>query len=73
MDTPLRRIRKARGLSLQALADASGVDKSNLSRLERRMGKVSAEAAADIVKVLGKGISELHILYPERYMKKAAA
>lgn len=68
MQTPLRRQRKARGLSLESVAKAVGSDTGNLSRIERRLAGASPGLAEKIVKHLGAPLDELQVLYPERYM-----
>lgn len=66
--TPLYKIRKKRGVSLGKLANATGLDKGNLSKLERGEVGTSPESAAKIASFFGRDwITELHILYPERY------
>lgn len=65
-DTPLRRIRLARQKSLEEVAAAIGVHNSTLSRIERG-GETSAKTAADLVAYFGEGITEMEILYPERF------
>lgn len=65
MKTPLRKAREQAGLTIAELATAAGVDRGNLSRIERGRTNASLESAERLAKVLG--ISELEILYPERY------
>jgi putative transcriptional regulator len=65
--TPLRRLRKQRGLSTTEVGAAIGVDQSTYSRIETT-GKTTPETAAKIVAYFGPGfITELHVLYPDRY------
>ena len=68
--TPLQRLREERKKTLKDVADAVGTDTGNLSRVER--GKqCSVELAARLVDYYGRrAISELEILYPERYPGK---
>lgn len=73
MNTPLKTIRKERGLSLVELAAAVDLDAGNMSRIERGIQGVSPKLAEKIVKVFGEGISEMEILYPERYTTDEAA
>lgn len=68
--TPLKAARLAQQLSLSQLAAAAQVDRGNLSRMERGILRGSPDAAARLAAVLG--ISELEILYPERYLEAAA-
>jgi transcriptional regulator with XRE-family HTH domain len=67
--TPLRRIRLERHLSLEAVADGIGMNNGTISRIERGDTKASPETAEKLVKFFGEGISELEILYPERFMQ----
>jgi putative transcriptional regulator len=65
--TPLRKLRKQRGLSTTEVGAAIGVDQSTYSRIETT-GKTSAETAAKIVDYFGRAfITELHVLYPDRF------
>ncbi len=70
MQTPLRTLRKARGLSLQHVADAVGADTGNLSRIERIEQYPSRELAASLAKFFGPPLDELQVMYPERYMQE---
>lgn len=66
IDTPLRRLRRARKLTLETVAAAVGTDTGNLSRIER--GKQTSLALAEaLVGYFGNGITEAEILYPERF------
>jgi transcriptional regulator with XRE-family HTH domain len=68
--TPLRMIREQRGVTLAQVSIATGIDVGKLSRLER--GKVSAspEDAAKLAHYFGHAVTELEILYPERYASR---
>ena len=76
--TPLRRARKAKGWSLEEVvkrlaAIGELADTGNLSRVERGMQRASPNLAESLCRVFGKRtLNELHILYPERYVEKAA-
>jgi transcriptional regulator with XRE-family HTH domain len=75
--TPLRILREKRGLTTTQVADAVGVNQGHYSRIENGQGG-SPEMAARIAEYFGREfITELHILYPERYAseppKKARA
>jgi transcriptional regulator with XRE-family HTH domain len=73
METPLKKLRRQRGLTLQHVATAVGIDTGNLSRIERGSQR-SPEMAERIVNWFGRdAISELEILYPERYENKEPA
>lgn len=63
-ETPLYRARRRAGLSQTQLAELSGVMQCAISRIERG-GKPSLSNAESLARVLE--ISELEILYPERY------
>jgi transcriptional regulator with XRE-family HTH domain len=69
--TLLRAIREQRGVTLVQVSIATGIDVGKLSRLER--GKVSAnpDDAAKLAQYFGHAITELQILYPERYASRA--
>lgn len=71
IDTPLRRLRRTRALTLETVAAAVGTDTGNLSRIER--GKQTSLAlAAALVDYFGVGdITEAEILYPERFPQPA--
>lgn len=67
--TPIQRLRERLELTLQDVATATGIDTGNLSRIESGKQK-SVEAAATLVRFFkkrGEAITELEILYPERY------
>lgn len=70
--TPLKRARLAKkwtladvSARLAQLGDA--VDSGNLSRVERGVQRSSAALAENLSKVFGGEITEIHILYPERF------
>lgn len=65
--TPLRKIRHARGLSLEEVARKVGTDSGNLSRIELGRQSITRELAASLASFYGSEICELHIFYPERY------
>lgn len=70
--TPLKRARTARKWTL---ADVSArlaqigdpIDSGNLSRVERGVQRASAPLAESLSKVFEGDITEIHILYPERF------
>ena len=65
--TPLRTLREARGLTATQVASAVGMVQSSYTRIENGLG-ASPESAARIAEYFGRDfITELHILYPERY------
>lgn len=68
MDTPLRKIRLNKRQSLNRVARETQIDPGNLSRIERGLARASLEVAERLAKYYGGDISELQILYPERFM-----
>ncbi|ENF1824109.1 helix-turn-helix transcriptional regulator [Acinetobacter baumannii] len=68
MSTPLRQIRLKNNYSLAEVAAAVGSDAGNLSRIEKGNQKPSLQLAADLSKFFNEEISELALLYPERYV-----
>lgn len=71
--TPLRRLRKERGLTLLEVARAVGTDTGNLSRIEKGKQQ-SPELAPKLVEFFGsEHITELEILYPDRYTENRAS
>ena len=62
----LRTERKARGLSLRALARLSGIDYSNISRLERLRSSPLASTAEALANALGVPLAELLTGDPDR-------
>lgn len=67
MDTPLRKARRDTGRSLNEVAEAVGTDPSNLSRIERGDHAPSTELAARLASYYGHRVTEMQILYPDRY------
>jgi putative transcriptional regulator len=68
--TPLRRIREAKNYSLAEVAEGTFCDRGNLSRIETCKQKPSLDLAAALVNFFNKEITEMEILYPERFMSK---
>ena len=70
--TPLKRARQSRKWTL---ADVSArlaelgdrVDSGNLSRIERGTQRASAPLAEKLAQVFEGELTEIHILYPERF------
>jgi len=77
--TPLRKARLAKGWSLEDLgrkleSAGTSIDTGNLSRVERGKQRASLGLAASLASVFGKrSLTELHVLYPERYMAREVA
>ena len=67
MHPPIKAVRIQRGLTLQAVAAAVGTDAGNLSRIENGKQRASAEMAEKLAKHFGYAITEIQILYPERF------
>ena len=65
--TPLQKARHAKKLSLEQVAEAIGTDTGNLSRIERGLQVPSKELTEKLAKYFGGEITELQIIYPERF------
>jgi DNA-binding XRE family transcriptional regulator len=65
MQTPLRKARCDQNKTQAEIASAIGLTEASLSRIERGQQAPSAAIAAKLAILLG--ISELEILYPERF------
>jgi transcriptional regulator with XRE-family HTH domain len=76
--TPLRNARTRRGWTLTEVSarllaiGADSTDTGNLSRIERGEQRASTTLAENLCLVFEGELSELHILYPERYMARSA-
>ncbi|MEQ5126438.1 helix-turn-helix transcriptional regulator [Providencia alcalifaciens] len=68
MQTPLRKIRLEKKLTISEVANAIHCDVGNLSRLERGTQAASLELAERLARFYGDKITEMQILYPQRYM-----
>lgn len=72
--TPLRRARKARNLTLSDVCSRiPRLDTGNLSRIERGEQRPSAETAEALAKFFDNEVTEIQILYPERFTKEPPA
>ena len=67
METPLRKIRTARNLTLLTVANAVGVDEGHLSAVERNVKNASRDLALALVAYFGTGITRDEILFPEEH------
>lgn len=67
MITPLRQARKRRGLTIQHVSNAVGIDTGNLSRIERGIQVPSKQLAEKLARFFGD-LNELQIIYPERFI-----
>jgi transcriptional regulator with XRE-family HTH domain len=70
--TPLKRARTARkwtlaDVSARLAQTGDAIDSGNLSRIERGVQRASATLAENLSRVFGGEITEIHILYPERF------
>ena len=65
--TPLERYRKGRGLSQAALARAAATDQGTISRIESREQVASPQLAEKIALATGHAVTEMQVLYPDRY------
>lgn len=64
--TPLQQIREIRELSQADVADALSIDQSTYCRIEQGHG-CSRANAEKIVKYFGSVITEIHVMWPDRY------
>lgn len=76
--TPLKKARSARNWTLadvssRLAAIGESADTGNLSRIERGTQRASAVLAENLVRVFGNDLTEIHVLYPERYAGSADA
>lgn len=71
MTTPLRIARERRGLTLRQVADATDMDPANLSRIERGDQVPSKESVEALAKFFGHEVTEMQIIFPERYLPAA--
>lgn len=65
--TPLHAIRKRREKTLAEVAQAVGTDAGNLSRIENGKQQASPALAERLARHFGYAITEIEILYPERF------
>lgn len=71
--TPLKATRLQRKESVRKVAGAVGTNPGNLSRVENGKQRASPDLAERLANHFGHAITELQILYPERYMQPAFA
>lgn len=67
MKTPLRQARESRGLTLKEVANGVAMDPGNLSRVERGEQVPSKEIVEALAKFFDNNVTELEIIYPERF------
>ena len=66
--TPLRAARQRRRLSLDAAGEMVGTCGANLSRIERGMARPSKRLIAGLMRLYEGEVSEMEIMFPERYI-----
>lgn len=66
--TPLKAIREKRSLTGREVSSALGIDLSHYYKVESGKSTASPELAEKISLLFGGAVTELQILYPERYM-----
>lgn len=67
MHSPLRILRMSQGKTLSEVAVAIHLDVGNLSRIERGLQVASLDVAERLAVFFDGEISELEILYPQRF------
>lgn len=71
MKTPLRKAREKKGITLGDLAKLVDSDVGNLSRIERGRQIPNSDLAAKICAAFPDSeLTELHLIYPQRYMEQ---
>jgi transcriptional regulator with XRE-family HTH domain len=68
MSLSIKAARLKRGQTLTQVAQAIGTDAGNLSRVENGKQNPSPRMAARLAKHFGYEITEIQILYPERFV-----
>lgn len=71
MGSLIREIRKRKGQTLAQVAEAVGTDAGNMSRIENGRQKASLAMAAKLASHFDYEITEMQILYPERFQDAA--
>lgn len=72
MQTPLRKMRVEKNLTIAEVALATKIDVGNLSRIERGKQITSLDKAKKIAEFFGGAISAMEILYPQQFMKSGS-
>lgn len=70
IETPLRRARRANNWTLDDLSARTGLDVSQLSRIERGYN-TTPESAEKLAALFPGKLTEIEILYPKRKKKTA--
>jgi transcriptional regulator with XRE-family HTH domain len=65
--SPLRRLRLERGLSIHDVASAVSTHPANLSKIERQIRGASPALAERLATFFQPDLTELEILYPDRF------
>ena len=73
MKSPLRQIRERKGQTIVEVSRAVSIDPGNLSRVENGKQKASTELAEKLALHFGNEISEMEILYPDRFVALGAS
>ncbi len=68
MKSPLRQIRERKGQTIVEVGRAVSIDPGNLSRIENCKQKASTELAEKLAKHFEHEITEMEILYPDRFI-----
>ena len=67
MKSPLRKARERTGQTIVEVCRAVGTDPGNLSRVENGKQRSSTVLAERLAKHFGSDLTEMEILYPERF------
>jgi len=67
LSTPLSRLRDAVGVTTTEVSKVIGLNTGNISRLENGHNRPSPETAEKLVRYFQGALTELHLIYPERY------
>lgn len=71
---PLRGIREAKGFTIEYVSTATGIAQPTISQIERGGRGVSIDVAEKLVEFYGRDtITEMELLYPERFVDQQAA
>ncbi|MCM8595156.1 helix-turn-helix transcriptional regulator [Accumulibacter sp.] len=72
MHPPIKAARLKCGQTLTQVAKAIGTDAGNLSRIENGKQRASPDMAEKLARHFGYAITEIQILYPERFVTSGA-
>ena len=67
MHSPLKQARLRRNATLTEVSEAVNTNRGNLSRIENGLQKARPKLAEKLATYFGHEITEIQILYPERY------